>query len=529
MRLKMPSMIASWILPDQLLEPARHPSLVESLRESGGNQNAVRVVLIESRRHFSALPYHKKRLVLYISALRQYAVELESAGWQVDYLRAESFYDGLKQHREKHGWQSCFAMEALENPTVKLQKQMVEKSKALQLQLIHNSQFYWQQTEFKRPVTKNIIMENFYRTMRRHFQLLMEPDGSPSGGEWNYDAENRKPLPKKFNVPGFISFEPDKITKQVMADVENDYASHVGDAKGFDLPVTRDQAAIAFEDFLTHRLADFGPYEDAMSHANGRLWHSVMSPVMNLGLIDALMMCRRAEAEYRAGRAPIQSVEGFIRQIIGWREYIHWQYSRQMPDLRNANGWNHNRATPRFWWDGQTDMNCLKQIVGRLIDSGFNHHIERLMVLCNFAMLAGIDPEAVANWFLTMYVDSHDWVVLPNVIGMGLNADGGKTATKPYIASGAYINKMSDFCGNCQYNVKQRSGEGACPFNHLYWNFLIENEKKMRSNPRMGPNVLGLKHVSLEEREVISQQAQKFLNGLESYLDPAYEPDESVN
>ncbi|MFM7590724.1 MAG: cryptochrome/photolyase family protein [Isosphaeraceae bacterium] len=525
----MPSKIAAWILPDQVLEPARHPALVESLRENGGDQKAIRVVLIESRRHFSALPYQKKRLVLYISAMRHYAEELKATGWQVDYLRAETFYDGLKLHREKHGWRNCFAMEALEYPSIKLQKQIVEKSKEVPLHLIDNSQFYWLQTEFKRPVTKNIIMENFYRTMRRHFQLLMEPDGTPAGGEWNYDAENRKPLPKKLDVPDFIAFEPDKITRQVMTDVETDYASHIGETVGFDLPVNREQAAIAFDDFLQNRLAEFGPYEDAMSHKNGRLWHSVMSPVMNLGLIDALAMCRRAEAEFRAGRASVQSVEGFIRQIVGWREYIQWQYARQMPDLRNANGWNHSRATPHFWWSGKTEMNCLKQIVSRLIDSGFNHHIERLMVLCNFAMLAGINPEAVANWFLTMYVDSHDWVVLPNVIGMGLNADGGKTATKPYIASGAYINKMSDFCGHCQFHVKQRSGEGACPFNYLYWNFLVENETKMRSNPRMGPNVLGLKHVSADERKIISQQAKAFLEEMQSYDDPAYQPDDSMD
>ncbi|MFM7316711.1 MAG: cryptochrome/photolyase family protein, partial [bacterium] len=256
----MPSKIAAWILPDQLLEPARHPALVESLRENGGDQKAIRVVLIESRRHFSALPYHKKRLVLYISAMRHYAEELKATGWQVDYLRAETFYDGLKLHREKHGWRNCFAMEALEYPSIKLQKQIVEKSKEVPLHLIDNSQFYWLQTEFKRPVTKNIIMENFYRTMRRHFQLLMEPDGTPAGGEWNYDAENRKPLPKKLDVPDFIAFEPDKITRQVMTDVETDYASHIGETVGFDLPVNREQAAIAFDDFLQNRLAEFGPY-----------------------------------------------------------------------------------------------------------------------------------------------------------------------------------------------------------------------------------------------------------------------------
>jgi deoxyribodipyrimidine photolyase-related protein len=525
----MKSTVAAWILPDQLLPADQHPALAEAVHLAGGHQKNVRVVLIVSRRHYAALPYHKKRLVLYVSALRHYAMELQSGGWEVDCISAETFQEGLRGHWKKHQWGHVVSMRALEYPTGILQEELAAKSTGPQFHLLENTQFLWPQTEYRKPTTKNVIMEHFYRSMRRQFQLLMEPDGNPAGGDWNYDAENRKPLPKNVELPPAMTFEPDDLTQEVMREIDRDFPDHIGKTEGFQLPVTRADAAIAFDDFISHRLADFGPYEDAMSRRSGTLWHSVMSPMMNLGLIDAVSMCRRAEMEFREGRAPIQSVEGFIRQIIGWREYIHWQYSRQMPDLRNANGWSHTRPTPQFWWDGQTEMQCLRMIISRLIDSGFNHHIERLMVLCNFAMLAGINPEAVANWFLAMYVDSHDWVVLPNVIGMGLNADSGKTATKPYIASAAYINKMSDFCSGCKYNPKQRSGEGACPFNLLYWNFLVENEKKLRSNPRMGPNVLGLKHVSMDERNAIQKEAEAFLKSLEYYNDPQYQPDDSAD
>ncbi|MFN3983294.1 MAG: cryptochrome/photolyase family protein, partial [Caldilinea sp.] len=234
-----------------------------------------------------------------------------------------------------------------------------------------------------------------------------------------------------------------------------------------------------------------------------------------------LEMAARAEQAYHDGVAPLASVEGFIRQIIGWREYIYWQYWQQMPGLLHANGWQHIRAMPQLFWDGDTDMNCLKHVVARVIESGYSHHIERLMVICNFCMLAGVDPAAVNAWFLSFYVDAYEWVVTPNVIGMGLNADGGRTATKPYIASANYINKMSDYCVGCCFDPKIRSGEGACPFNVLYWNFLLEHEETLRANPRFGPAVLGLKHLAPGERSEIQRQAVRFLDNL-----PLYQPEQ---
>jgi deoxyribodipyrimidine photolyase-related protein len=358
-------------------------------------------------------------------------------------------------------------------------------------------------------------MEHFYRRMRRHFDVLMAPDGKPVGGKWNYDAENRKPLPPDAEPPPVPTFEPDAITREVMAEVEA--AAHgVGTANGFDLAVTRQQALSAFDDFLANRLAQFGPYEDAMSSQHPVLYHSLLSPYLNIGLLEPLELISAVEGAYHRERAPINSTEGFVRQVLGWREYIYWQYWRLMPDLMEANAWDAQRPLPSFFWDAHTEMNCLHHAIGRAIDSGYNHHIERLMLLCNFCLLAGIQPGAVNDWFLSFYVDAYEWVMAPNVIGMGLNADSGLVATKPYIASANYINRMGDYCLRCRYDHKQRTGRDACPFNFLYWNFLLEHEDTLRANPRLGRNVYGLRYLDEDERGAVRRQASSFLDKLES-------------
>jgi deoxyribodipyrimidine photolyase-related protein len=248
-----------------------------------------------------------------------------------------------------------------------------------------------------------------------------------------------------------------------------------------------------------------------MSSQHTILFHSLLSPYLNLGLLRPLELIRGAEAAYEDEKAPINSVEGFIRQILGWREFMFWQYWRLMPELYENNFWNARRPLPSFFWDGQTDLNCLRQVLRRALDSGYNHHIERLMILANFSLLTGLDPIAVNEWFLSMYVDAYDWAMAPNVIGMGLHADGGLIASKPYIASANYINKMSNYCPSCAFDRNQRSGEKACPFNFLYWNFLIEKEEVLRANPRLGPNVLGLRHLDQAEREKVQKDARSFL------------------
>jgi deoxyribodipyrimidine photolyase-related protein len=356
-------------------------------------------------------------------------------------------------------------------------------------------------------------MEHFYRAMRRHFRLLIDEAGEPVGGQWNYDKLNRKRLPKGLTLPEIPRFPPDEITLKVMKEIE-DSGEGFGKLTGFDLAVTREQAQAAFEDFLARRLANFGPYEDAMSRDHTTLFHSVLSPYLNLGLLDPLTLARAAEDRYHAKTSPVNSVEGFIRQIIGWREFIYWQYWRTMPDILMANFWGANRPIPDWFWHGKTEMNCLRHVLSRVLEQGYAHHIERLMVLANFCLLAGLDPIAVNDWFTLGFIDAYEWVMVPNVLGMGLNADGGIIATKPYIASANYINKMSDYCQSCGYNQKKRTGPQACPFNTLYWNFLIKKEELLRANPRLGRNVLGLRYLDDAERQAVIEQGEQFLENL---------------
>jgi deoxyribodipyrimidine photolyase-related protein len=487
------------------------------VEEEHGRDRMV-VVLVESQAWLRRLPYHRKRQVLILSAGRHHAEELGRRGYAVDRIAADDAHDGLSRLLKAHRPAGLVMMESSEHAIRKWQRGKLADQAGVPLTLLPNTQFLVGRFD---PIPEpkpghRYVMENFYRAMRRRFGVLMEPSGQPVGGRWNFDRENRKPLPKGLVPPPLPSFPPDAITREVIEQV--DAAGHgVGTTAGFDLAVTRADAEAAFADFVERRLPLFGPYEDAMSAEHATLFHSVLSPQMNLGLLEPLAMVKAVEAAYAEGRAPLNSAEGFIRQVLGWREFIYWQYHRQMPGLRSANGWSAHRPMPAFFWDAQTDMACLRTVVERLLDTGFTHHIERLMVVCNFCLLAGIDPAAVADWFLTFYIDSHDWVVLPNVIGMGLNADGGLTATKPYVASAAYINKMSDYCATCRFNPKVRTGADACPFNFLYWNFLLSHEAALRSNPRLGPAVLGLRYLDEAERSRVKAGSVSFLESLQPY------------
>lgn len=511
------SYITVWILGDQLLR--EHPALVAA--EAQASRAQIRVVLVESEHRKQKLPYQRKKLVLLISAMRHYAEELRAAGYTVDYRHATTVLDGLRQHVAEFQPAHVLTMAAAEYGGRTFQQTRLADVLDTPVTVQPNTQFLCGRFDPYPKPGKKVILENFYRAMRRRWKLLLDESGEPIGGAWNFDRENRKPLPRSgLAIPPLHRFEPDTLTQAVMTEVAT-LAQGVGCVDGFDLAVTRRDAEAAFDDFLRHRLHNFGPYEDAMSRRSAVLFHSLLSPYINIGLLDPLEMAERAEQSYHDGLAPLASVEGFIRQIIGWREYIYWQYWQQMPGLLHANGWQHTRAMPQLFWDGDTDMNCLKHVVTRVIESGYSHHIERLMVICNFCMLAGVDPAAVNAWFLSFYIDAYEWVVTPNVIGMGLNADGGRTATKPYIASANYINKMSDYCTGCCFDPKIRSGEGACPFNVLYWNFLLENEETLRANPRFGPAVLGLKHLTEAERSDIRGQAAHFLDEL-----PLYQPEQ---
>ncbi len=505
--------ITVWILGDQLLED--HVAL--DYAKGYGDHEHIRVLMIESRKQTSRLPHQRKKLVLLFSAMRHYAEKLRQNGIEVDYRSANTTTDALEAHLADFQPDLLVTMSASTYAGRRFQRNLQQRFQTRMI-LLPNTMFL---VELFNPYPdpqagKRYVMENFYREMRRHHRILLDDSDQPIGGIWNFDQDNRKPLPRSVVPPEPLTFPPDKLTQQVMQAVAA-LDNHVGTADGFALAVTHDDAELALQDFINHRLANFGTYEDAMSAQHHVLFHSVLSPYVNIGLLTPMQMVEAALRAYEAGSAPINAVEGFIRQIIGWREYIYWQYWRQMPALQDANGWHGTRTMPRMFWDADTPMNCVHHVVKRLIDTGYTHHIERLMVICNFCLLADVDPGEVADWFLTFYVDAYEWVVYPNVIGMGMNADGGQTATKPYIASANYIHKMSDYCGGCPFDPKQRIGERACPFNYLYWNFIIEHEAMLRSNPRLGKNVLGLRHLDAHERERVQEQAQDFLNGLELY------------
>ncbi len=503
--------VTVWILGDQLLRD--HPAL--TLVEEQNDRDQIVVLMIESEARTRRYPYQLKKLVLLFSAMRHYAERLRSSGYQVDYRISPTTTHAIEEHTNLHHPEEFFLMAASEWAGYSYQ-QHLDRSLKIQLSIIPNTQFligrYNPYPEAKSG--KRYVQEGFYRKMRGHFNLLIQADGEPRGGKWNFDKENRRRLPRSEQPAPPITFEPDAITRKVMAEVEHKYHG-VGEVRGFNLAVTHENAQAAAEDFFEQRLRSFGAYEDAMSSEYETIYHSKLSPYLNIGLLEPLSLVREAERRLDNDLAPINSVEGFVRQVVGWREYMYWQYWRLMPEIADSNYWEATRSLPNFFWDGETKMNCLNHVITRALQAGYNHHIERLMILSNFCQLTGIKPDEVNEWFLSVYIDAYEWVMAPNVFGMGLFADGGQVGTKPYISSANYINKMSDYCQTCSFDQKVRIGKEACPFNYLYWNFILENEERLRSNPRMGRSLLGLRHIDQKGRQQIQEQANKFLDLLE--------------
>ena len=307
----------------------------------------------------------------------------------------------------------------------------------------------------------------------------------PEGGKWNYDADNRKPAKSDLFMPVPVEIEPDAITQDVLHLVANRFDNHFGDLTPFWFAVTSAQAERALDHFIAHALASFGDYQDAMLEGEKYLYHSVLSQYINAGLLNPLVVCRRIEAAYHQGLAPLNAAEGFIRQIIGWREYVRGIYWLKMPDYVEQNFFGNTRDLPEFYWTGETEMACIRAAIQQTKEEAYAHHIQRLMVTGNFALLAGISPQQVHEWYLSVYADAYEWVELPNTLGMSQFADGGVLGSKPYAASGNYIHKMSDHCKACTFDVKTKTGPGACPFNPLYWDFLYRNREKLQGNPRM--------------------------------------------
>jgi len=569
------------VLVDQLCQ---QQSALAELEERFGASDArrhCRILLIESSGSLERMPLHRQRLVLLWSALRHFVVELREAGWQVDHRETESFGVALRAWCSEHGITELHALEPADRPVREALERIIGRwegsgpgsgvsssrppSSAESLDapsLTHlsgapfliwhpSNAFLWSREAFALWAggRRQLRMELFYREGRRHFRVLMEgegPSATPLGGQWNYDHDNRRPPTKGLAGPAPLWFDPDAITLEVIAKVRRLDASRAsrglaplpGDLEPFGWAVTRHQALAVLEHFKATRLAGFGPYQDAMVSGQPTLWHSLISPYLNLGLLHPLEVIERVE---QAGRSspepappfspdavatladdhpsaeasntvPLASLEGVIRQILGWREYTHGLYHWLGPTYPHLNHFQATRPLP-VWLEqlGSSGMACMDTVLSELKATGYAHHIQRLMVLANYGLLAGLDPQALTAWFHRQFIDGHDWVMQTNVIGMGLFADGGRLASKPYAASGNYINRMSTYCKGCRFNVKQRSGVDACPFNSLYWDFLARHAEQLGANPRMALMMKQLEKLPAQELAAIRATAEAHL------------------
>ena len=475
------------------------------------------VLMMEVADEATYVPHHPQKIALFFSAMRHFADELREQGWTVDYVRLDDpantgdFAGEVARAAQHHSATRIVTVAGGEWRVVEGQRDWAERTR-LPLTVLDDDRFLCTIEQFAgwAKGRKRMIMEDFYRIMRRQTGLLMDGD-QPVGGQWNYDQENRKSVPKGHRFTPPLRFAPDAITTEVMALVAGRFGNHFGSIDGFSWAVTREQALAALADFITHRLVGFGDYQDAMVTGEDVLNHSLLAPALNLGLLSPLEVCQAAEAAFHAGTAPLNAVEGFIRQILGWREYVRGLYWFAGPDYTARNHLAATRPLPALFWGAPTDLKCLSQAVDATRRNAMAHHIQRLMILGNFAMLVGTDPGEVHRWYLAVYADALEWVEAPNVIGMSQFADGGMMATKPYAAGGAYVNRMSDHCKSCNYDVKQRTGPKACPLNSLYWDFLARHEETLKNNQRLWRMYDGWRRFSAEEQVRIREQATSFL------------------
>ncbi len=475
-----------------------------------------KVLMAEVAEEATYVRHHKKKIAFLFSAMRHFAEDLRSRQMDVAYTSIDDeanagSLDG-EVARALHGesFDRVVVVEAGEYRLREAMKGWAERF-GIPVEIRRDDRFIASQDRFDAWAQgrKRLTMEYFYRELRRETGLLMDGD-DPAGGQWNFDHDNRKKLPSDITIPDRARIHPDAITEDVLRLVEDRFGDHFGDLDDFWYAVTVDDAQAHLDWFIDQALPRFGDYQDAMKLGEAFLFHSVLSAYINAGLLDPMSVCRRAEQAWTEGKAPLNAVEGFVRQILGWREYVRGIYFRYMPDYLQRNALNAHRPLPDFYWTANTKMACVRDAVLTTKRHAYAHHIQRLMVTGNFALIAGIDPAPVNDWYLSVYADAYEWVEAPNTHGMALFADGGLMATKPYASSGAYINKMSDSCKSCSYAVTKKNGPQACPFNYLYWNFLIENEDSLRGNHRLGMIYKSLDRMGEEKRHAVHADSQRF-------------------
>lgn len=486
----------------------------------GADPKRDRILLAEVREEATYVKHHKKKIAFLFSAMRHFARQLREADWSVDYRE----YDDPKNSGSLRGEVQA-AISQLKPERVVITEpgewrlledmQNWETDLKCAVDIREDDRFICSRDTFENWARgrKQLRMEYFYREMRKSTGLLMDGD-KPIGGKWNFDADNRKPAKADLFMPQPYRVEPNELTGEVLGLVANNFSEHFGDLEPFWFGVTHADAEAALDNFIQHALPKFGDYQDAMLEGERFLYHSVISLYLNAGLLDPLNVCQRVEKAYHSGHAPINATEGFIRQIIGWREYVRGIYWLKMPGYVAQNALGASRPLPDFYWTGETDMACLRAAITQTKEEAYAHHIQRLMITGNFALIAGINPHEVHEWYLAVYADAYEWVELPNTLGMSQFGDGGVLASKPYASSGAYINRMSNHCKSCAYSVSKKTGEGACPFNALYWDFLARNEEHLSGNPRMGQMYATWRRMSAEKRADYLSSATTFLNDL---------------
>ena len=457
----------------------------------------------------------KQRIAVFLSAMRHFANDLRERGLPLVYVRLDEPANRGTLALELDQVITLLQPEALVLTApgdwrVLHSLRAVAKQHSLPLDLRDDTHFFSTVREFAAHAEgrKQLRLEYWYRELRHQHGILMEGK-APVGGQWNFDADNRESFGKTGpqNVPPPSRFAPDAITQEVLALVNTRFASHPGSLQSFGWPVTRTQALEALQAFIDQRLPLFGRYEDAMWAGEPWLYHSHLSCALNLKLLTAREVVQAAEDAYHAGHAPLAAVEGFIRQILGWREYVRGIYWLHMPDYLERNALNAQAELPAWYWTGQTEMACLKDAITQTLEHGYAHHIQRLMVTGLYALLLGVKPQAVHRWYLSVYVDAVEWVELPNTLGMGQFGDGGLMASKPYVASGKYIQRMSNHCSGCRYDPAQSTGSKACPFTTLYWDFLMRHETLLKKNPRMAMQLKNLARLDDAARDAITAQA----------------------
>jgi len=459
--------------------------------------------------------HHKQKFVLVFSAMRQFAERLRARGVRLRYVRLD---DPANTHSLKGEVLRALAEDTFERVVLtepgewRLAQAFDDLAHMAPapVEVRADDRFICSRARFDAWAKdrKELRMEFFYREMRRATGLLMDGD-KPAGDRWNFDPENRKRLLKGQRPPERLRLTPNATTRQVMAEVGARFSDNFGTLAAFNLPTNAEEAAQVLDQFITELLPQFGDWQDAMAKGEPLMWHAHISAAMNIGLIDPLDACRRAERAYREGRAPLNAVEGFVRQILGWREYVRGVYWLKGPTYKDSNALGADRKLPGFYWSGETDMACVRDVVETTRDHAYAHHIQRLMVTGNLAMLLGVHPDEINDWYMVVYADAFEWVELPNTHGMATFADGGVVGSKPYAASGAYIDRMSDYCGGCAYDVKDRLGDKACPFNALYWDFLDRNSDRLEGNIRLAMPYKSLGRMSDGDRKAIGAKASR--------------------